>query len=107
MKTSQWLLAYAHVAAAAVIARSGPQALYYLDNEAAGATIVSLKIGQDGTLSDPVRTPTGGKGMFGLTATGLGGGGETSSVQPSLKPLALLGLSNDGGMVGLPCDLPH
>ncbi|KAH8679116.1 hypothetical protein BGZ60DRAFT_482828 [Tricladium varicosporioides] len=43
--------------------------LYFLDNNPAGADIVSLKISnENGTLSNPVRTSTRGKGMYGLAA---------------------------------------
>ncbi|KAI9677338.1 MAG: hypothetical protein M1829_002681 [Trizodia sp. TS-e1964] len=38
------------------------RAAYTLLNDPAGASIVSLKIAEDGTLSNPVKTPTGGKG---------------------------------------------
>lgn len=44
------------------------RAAYFLDNNPAGSSIISLKIADDGTLKDPVRTPTGGNGLFGLTA---------------------------------------
>ena len=65
-------------AAATVIPRTGtPKALYFLDNNPAGASVVSLQLSDsDGTLSNPVRTSTGGVGLFGLTATGPGAGGK-------------------------------
>jgi hypothetical protein len=49
----------------------GPQdsrnrAAYFLENDPSGNSIVSLKISEDGTLSSPVRTSTGGSGLSGL-----------------------------------------
>lgn len=49
----------------------GPQdsrnrATYFLENDPAGNSIISLKISEDGTLSSPVRTSTGGNGLSGL-----------------------------------------
>ena len=42
---------------------------YFLDNDAAGNKLVSLKIDAvDGTLSSPVSTSTGGNGLAGLVA---------------------------------------
>ncbi|KAH8890887.1 hypothetical protein GQ53DRAFT_162043 [Thozetella sp. PMI_491] len=59
------------LASAAVVPRSGAKAVYYLDNDPAGASIVSLQVDpQDGTLSNPVRTSTGGLGLLGNTAAG-------------------------------------
>ncbi len=46
------------------------RAAYFLDSNPSGSSIVPLKIStQDGTLSDPIRIPTGGKGLQGLTAS--------------------------------------
>lgn len=45
-------------------------ALYFLDNDPSGASVISLQIAQDGSLSNPVRTLTGGKGLYGSSATG-------------------------------------
>jgi hypothetical protein len=43
--------------------------LYFLDNDAAGNSIVSAQISdQDGTLSSAVKTPTGGNGLPQLAA---------------------------------------
>jgi hypothetical protein len=44
------------------------RAAYFLNNDPAGSSIVSLKIAEDGTVSDPISTSTGGKGLLGLTA---------------------------------------
>lgn len=45
------------------------RAAYFLDNDAAGNQLISLKINaDDGTLSSLVRTPTDGKGLAGLIA---------------------------------------
>lgn len=41
-----------------------PRAAYFLDNDPSGASIVSLDILSNGTLSSPVRTLTGGKGSW-------------------------------------------
>ena len=66
------LLALPSAVLAGLLPRTGaPQALYFLDNNPSGDSIVSIKISsQDGTLSDPVRTSTSGMGLFGQTATG-------------------------------------
>lgn len=44
-------------------------AAYFLDNNPDGSSIVSLRIGGDGTLSDPVRTSTNGFGLIGTNTT--------------------------------------
>lgn len=45
------------------------RAAYFLDDDPAGNSLVSLNISvTDGTLAKPVRTPTGGKGLAGLMA---------------------------------------
>ena len=42
---------------------------YFLDNDAGGNKLISLKIDAiDGTLSSPVSTSTGGNGLAGLVA---------------------------------------
>ena len=47
------------------------RAAYILDNDPAGASIISLKISVDnGFLSTPVRTGTGGKGLYGKDSKG-------------------------------------
>ncbi len=63
------------VSAVAIGARDDRnRAAYFLDNNPAGSSIISLKISpEDGSLSNPIRTPTGGKGLFGLTASSTGG----------------------------------
>ena len=50
--------------------------LYFLDDNVAGSSIVSLKVGQDGSLSSPVKTSTGGKGLIGRGTTGPNTAGE-------------------------------
>lgn len=40
------------------------RAAYFLDNNPSGCSIISLKIAQDGTLSNPVKAPTGGSGAL-------------------------------------------
>lgn len=50
------------------------RAAYTLSNNAAGANLLALSISvEDGTLSKPVLTPTGGKGLLGNTANGTSG----------------------------------
>ncbi len=76
------LLAPVLVSAAAIGSRDCSRAAYFLDNNPAGASIISLQIAEDGTLSNPVRTSTGGIGLYGLTAgtngnpAAAGGAGE-------------------------------
>lgn len=59
--------------AAACPAPKPKAAAYFLDNNPAGSSIVALTIGDDGMLSDPVRTATEGNGLYGLTASSTGG----------------------------------
>ncbi len=48
---------------------STSRAAYFLDNDPTGNFIVALKISAtDGTVSSPVLTATGGKGLAGLVA---------------------------------------
>jgi len=55
------------------------RAAYFLDNNPAGASIVSLAISpDDGTLSNPVRTSTKGNGAFGLGAPATANGSATA-----------------------------
>ena len=50
------------------------RAAYTLYNDPAGAFVISMKISlSDGSLTSPVKTPTGGLGMLGNTATGQAG----------------------------------
>jgi hypothetical protein len=59
-----FLLVLQLLVATADIAVGGGRVLYFLDNDQAGNSIVSLQISDsDGTLSSPVRTLTGGKGL--------------------------------------------
>lgn len=66
------LLAPVLVSAAAIQARSAAGAAYFLDNNPAGASIISLEIADDGTVSKPVRTSTGGKGLMAFTGGAVG-----------------------------------
>ena len=53
---------------------SRKRAAYILSNNPEGNNILALSIStKDGTVSDPVLTPTGGKGLLGLTANGTAG----------------------------------
>ncbi|KAL8654195.1 MAG: hypothetical protein Q9226_003529 [Calogaya cf. arnoldii] len=45
---------------------STPKVIYFMDNEAAGNSIVAMTVGADGMLSEGGRTPTGGKGASGI-----------------------------------------
>ena len=77
------LLAPVLVSAAAIRNKDSYRAAYFLDNNPAGASIISLKIADDGTVSSPVRTSTGGTGLMALTAgmngapAAVGAAGET------------------------------
>lgn len=42
--------------------------IYTLSNNPDGNNILSLSVSSDGTLSSPVLTPTGGKGLLGLSS---------------------------------------
>lgn len=44
--------------------------LYTLDNNPNGSAIVAVKATETGELSDPVRIPTGGRGLLGITGQG-------------------------------------
>ena len=73
-----YLLVPSLVSAAAIGLRNNDnsctRAAYFLKNDPAGSSIVSLKISEeDGTLSSPVMTSTGGKGLFGLKTSATGG----------------------------------
>jgi hypothetical protein len=71
------LLAVPLVSAAVVTIAACPKpsskAVYFLDNNPSGAGIYALSIAEDGTVSDPVRTSTGGVGLYGLQASTTGG----------------------------------
>ncbi|KAL8854125.1 MAG: hypothetical protein Q9221_001047 [Calogaya cf. arnoldii] len=45
---------------------AAPKVIYFMDNEATGNSIVAMKVGADGMLSEGGRTPTGGKGASGI-----------------------------------------
>ncbi|KAH6665114.1 hypothetical protein B0J14DRAFT_522288, partial [Halenospora varia] len=70
------LLFPAIISAATLSIKASPnRALYFLDNNPTGASIVALKISnENGTLSNPIRTSTRGKGMYGLAAGANGAG---------------------------------
>jgi hypothetical protein len=69
------------------------RAVYFLDNNPAGASIISLKIAEDGTLSHPVRTSTGGQGLLALTA-GMNGAPAAAGGAGEMDELPYLGPSN-------------
>jgi hypothetical protein len=68
MHALAFLLAPVIVSAAAINSRAFSRAAYVLDNNPAGSSIISLQIADDGTISSPLRTSTGGKGLLALTA---------------------------------------
>ena len=74
------------VSAAALLPRDeSSRAAYFLDNNPAGTSIVALAISaEDGTLSNPIRTPAGGVGLQQLTASATGGA-------PAVGPADTLG----------------
>ncbi|TGO22027.1 hypothetical protein BPAE_0187g00160 [Botrytis paeoniae] len=107
------------VLAASIITRhhSRDAAAYFLDNNPNGSTIVAMRISrEDGTLSLPTRTSTGGKGMLGLdaptanltAAPAPGDNGKLFTVNAGSKTLAMFSIgSNDflhPHMVGRPVD---
>lgn len=49
------------------------RAAYFLDNNPAGSSIITLKISDDGFLSSPTRISTGGVGLFGVNSGGEAG----------------------------------
>ena len=73
------------------------RAAYILSNNQEGNNILALSIStKDGTVSDPVVTPAGGKGLLGSTANGTAGpdglfsqGAVTVSGDVSLSQTAL------------------
>lgn len=46
------------------------RAAYFLDNNPAGSSIITLKISDDGLLSSPLRISTGGYGLYGKNSGG-------------------------------------
>lgn len=46
------------------------KAVYFLDDDPSGSSVVSLRVGKDQLLSDPVRTSTNGFGAIGVNGTG-------------------------------------
>lgn len=90
------LLAPVLVSAAAVSSRQwrdDSRAAYFLDNNPAGSSVISLKIAEDGALSYPVRISTGGKGLLALTA-GMNGAPAAAGGAGEINQLPSLELSN-------------
>ena len=56
--------------------QNGAKAVYFLDDDPSGSSIVSLKVGKDGHLSDPLRTSTNGFGAIGTNLTGFPNAGD-------------------------------
>jgi len=77
MHALNYLLISQLIAAATAVAprHHRKRAAYFLDNNPAGASIVSLVISpEDGTLSSPVRTSTKGIGLMGVVTPANGTG---------------------------------
>ena len=56
--------------AIAIPAASRPDVLYTLNNNATNASIVAMSLSQNGTIQSTVQTPTGGRGLSGVTGAG-------------------------------------
>ena len=50
--------------------QNAAKAVYFLDDDPSGSSIVSLHVGNDQLLSNPVRTSTNGFGAIGVNGTG-------------------------------------
>lgn len=69
------------------------RAAYFLDSDTSGNKLISLKISHDdGTLSSPVRTPTGGKGLSDIVAVS----SDSIVVSGNVRYRFLCPLSMDG-----------
>lgn len=51
-------------------AKYGTSVIYTLDNNPNGASIIAMKISENRTVSSRVMTPTGGRGLSGVTGPG-------------------------------------
>ena len=60
------------------------KAVYFLDNDPSGSSVVSLKVGKDNLLSDPVRTSTNGYGAIGVNLTGFPNTADTLMSQAAV-----------------------
>ena len=74
--------------------KNGADAAYFLDNDPHGSSIISLRVGKNGHLSDPVRTPSNGYGAIGTNLTGF------PNIADSLMSQSSVVLS---GNVSYPC----
>ncbi|PTD08466.1 hypothetical protein FCULG_00012493 [Fusarium culmorum] len=70
MKSISLLLLAASWASAMPKPEHSKGALYFLDSDPNGASVVSFGIARDGSLGEPVRTSTGGNGLIGNNANG-------------------------------------
>ncbi|PQE33495.1 3-carboxymuconate cyclase protein [Rutstroemia sp. NJR-2017a WRK4] len=66
--TASLLLLLPLANAAPMACKQSVSAAYVLDNNPNGSAIIAMAIAADGSLSNPTRTATGGKGMLGLDA---------------------------------------
>ena len=69
------------------------KAAYFLDDDPTGSSIVSLRIGKNRHLSDPIRTSTDGYGAIGTNLTGF-----PNAVDPLMSQSAVV----VSGSVSLP-----
>jgi hypothetical protein len=75
------------------------KAVYFLDDDPSGSSVVSLKVSYDGRLSDPVRTSTDGFGSIGVNGTGFPNQADALMSQGAVVV---------SGDVGSPCSIsPH
>lgn len=61
------------------------KAAYFLDDDPSGSSIVSLRIGENGHLSDPIRTSTEGQGSIGTNTTGFPNAVDALSSQSAVE----------------------
>lgn len=66
------------------------RALYFLDSDPQGASVVSFEVAKDGSLGEPQRTSTGGKGLIGITNNGTATVGELQQWQQGLERNTML-----------------
>jgi hypothetical protein len=70
MKFFPSLLMAASLAKALPRAPHASRALYFLDSDPQGASVVSFKVAEDGSLGTPQKTSSGGKGLIGNNMNG-------------------------------------
>jgi hypothetical protein len=70
MKFLPSLVIAASLAKALPRAPHASRALYFLDSDPQGASVVSFKVAEDGSLGTPQKTSSGGKGLIGNNMNG-------------------------------------